>query len=160
MRSKYVYNTFPKNNFLQKFLSYVRNFCTRISTKKFWDDMTFIYFPYLHFFLFCFQLIGFLSEIPLLEKKEFIILYDIEAYKKVFDSISNTVILGLPSISRKWSFQENTPTPGIYFLPKSISFSNMDEIEFHDLYGKLLNVACNLLDLDQQTIIEEIAEFY
>jgi hypothetical protein len=36
----------------------------------------------------------------------------------------------------------------------------MDEIEFHDLYGKLLNVACNLLDLDEKTIIEEIAEFY
>jgi hypothetical protein len=41
---------------------------------------------------------------------------------------------------------------------KQINIFN--EIEFHDLYGKLLNVACNLLDLDQQTIIEEIAEFY
>ena len=49
---------------------------------------------------------------------------------------------------------------GVMYLPKSISFSNMDEIEFHDLYGKLLNVACNLLDLDEKTIIEEIAEFY
>lgn len=49
---------------------------------------------------------------------------------------------------------------GVMYLPKSISFANMDEIEFHELYGKLLNVACNLLDLDEKTIIEEIAEFY
>jgi hypothetical protein len=46
------------------------------------------------------------------------------------------------------------------YLPKSISFANMDEIEFHDLYGKLLNVACNLLDLEKDVLLDEIAEFY
>ena len=33
-----------------------------------------------------------LSEIPLLEKKEFVILYDLEIYKKVFDSLAKKVI--------------------------------------------------------------------
>ena len=54
---------------LQKFLLYARNFWTRISAKKFWDDMMFINFPYLHFFSFIVQLIEFSSEIPLLTKK-------------------------------------------------------------------------------------------
>ena len=36
--------------------------------KKFWDDMIFINFPYLHFFSFIVQLIEFSSEIPLLPK--------------------------------------------------------------------------------------------
>ena len=40
---------------LQKFLLYARNFWTRISAKKFWDDMTFNDFPYLHFFLLSFN---------------------------------------------------------------------------------------------------------
>ena len=33
-----------------------------------------------------------LSEIPLLEKKEFLILYDLETYKKVFDSLAKKVV--------------------------------------------------------------------
>ena len=41
-----------------------------------------------------------LSEIPLLEKKEFIILYDIEAYKKVFDSIAKKVITNMEAIKK------------------------------------------------------------
>ena len=41
-----------------------------------------------------------LSEIPLLEKKEFIILYDIETYKKVFDSIAKKVITNMEAIKK------------------------------------------------------------
>ena len=33
-----------------------------------------------------------LSEIPLVEKKEFMILYDLEIYKRVFDSLAKKVI--------------------------------------------------------------------
>ena len=41
-----------------------------------------------------------LSEIPLLEKKEFIILYDIETYKKVFDSIAKKVVKNMEAIKK------------------------------------------------------------
>ena len=41
-----------------------------------------------------------LSEIPLLEKKEFIILYDLEAYKKVFDSIAKKVVKNMEAIKK------------------------------------------------------------
>jgi len=42
----------------------------------------------------------FLSEIPLLEKKEFVILYDLEAYKKVFDSIAKKVVSNMEEIKK------------------------------------------------------------
>ena len=41
-----------------------------------------------------------LSEIPLLEKKEFIILYDIETYKKVFDSLAKKVVKNMEAIKK------------------------------------------------------------
>ena len=41
-----------------------------------------------------------LSEIPLVEKKEFIILYDIETYKKVFDSLTKKVIKNLEIVKK------------------------------------------------------------
>ena len=41
-----------------------------------------------------------LSEIPLVEKKEFIILYDLEIYKKIFDSIAKKVVKHLEAIKK------------------------------------------------------------
>ena len=41
-----------------------------------------------------------LSEIPLLEKKEFFILYDLEAYKKIFDSIAKKVVKNMEAIKK------------------------------------------------------------
>ena len=41
-----------------------------------------------------------LSEIPLVEKKEFIILYDLETYKKVFDSLAKRVVKKMEGIRK------------------------------------------------------------
>ena len=41
-----------------------------------------------------------LSEIPLLEKIEFFILYDLEAYKKIFDSIAKKVVKNMEAIKK------------------------------------------------------------
>ena len=41
-----------------------------------------------------------LSEIPLVEKKEFIILYDLETYKKVFDSLAKKVVKKMEAITK------------------------------------------------------------
>jgi len=41
-----------------------------------------------------------LSEIPLLEKQEFIILYDLETYKKIFDTIAKKVVKKMEAIKK------------------------------------------------------------
>ena len=41
-----------------------------------------------------------LSEIPLIEKKESIILYDLETYKKVFDSLAKKVVKNMKAIKK------------------------------------------------------------
>ena len=41
-----------------------------------------------------------LCEIPLVEKKEFIILYDLEVYKKVFDSLAKKVVKNMEAIKK------------------------------------------------------------
>ena len=41
-----------------------------------------------------------LSEIPLLEKKEFLILYDLETYKKIFDSLAKKVVKKMEVIKK------------------------------------------------------------
>ena len=41
-----------------------------------------------------------LSEIPLLEKKEFLILYDLETYKKIFDSLAKKVVKNMEAIKK------------------------------------------------------------
>ena len=41
-----------------------------------------------------------LSEIPLLEKKEFLILYDLETYKKIFDSLAKKVVKNMEVIKK------------------------------------------------------------
>ena len=41
-----------------------------------------------------------LSEIPLVEKKEFFILYDLEIYKKVFDSLAKKVVKNMKAIRK------------------------------------------------------------
>ena len=41
-----------------------------------------------------------LSEIPLLEKKEFLILYELETYKKIFDSLAKKVVKNMEAIKK------------------------------------------------------------
>jgi len=48
---------------------------------------------------------------------------------------------------------------GKMVLPKSISFSNMDDDEFEKLYFGVLNVIAKDIDTDKETILEEINNF-
>jgi hypothetical protein len=52
----------------------------------------------------------------------------------------------------------NTGT-GEMFIPKSISFSSMDEIEFTDLYQKTINTVCLFLGIDESDLLDEILNF-
>ena len=51
-----------------------------------------------------------------------------------------------------------TPT-GEMFQPESISFSSMDDIKFNEVYSRVLDVVCNWLDTDQETIAEQLVNY-
>jgi hypothetical protein len=48
---------------------------------------------------------------------------------------------------------------GVMYLPKSISFAKMDEIEFEELFIKFLNVSSMLIGVENVDIMNEISEF-
>jgi hypothetical protein len=45
-------------------------------------------------------------------------------------------------------------------VPKSISFSQMDEYEFNEFYNKALNVLGKIIKVDSETLREQIEQFY
>jgi hypothetical protein len=56
-------------------------------------------------------------------------------------------------------YETITSDIGVMYLPKSISFAKMDEIEFEELFIKFLNVSSMLIGVDNGDIIDEIAQF-
>lgn len=48
---------------------------------------------------------------------------------------------------------------GQVFMPKSISFASMDDVEFEKLYKSMVNEVINLLKIDEDTINNEIINF-
>ena len=48
---------------------------------------------------------------------------------------------------------------GIMYYPKSISFANMDQIEFDELYSKTIDVIISFLHITEDTINEELINF-
>ena len=48
---------------------------------------------------------------------------------------------------------------GIMYIPKSISFASMDEIEFNQLYKSTLDVICKFLNTNEEDLINEIINF-
>jgi len=52
-----------------------------------------------------------------------------------------------------------TTDKGTQFFPKSISFANMDESEFQDLYSKLIHVIAKDLNLNDTEVRQNIESF-
>ena len=48
---------------------------------------------------------------------------------------------------------------GVVYLPKSISFAAMDEIEFAELYSSMIDVLIKELKMDQEAIEKELLGF-
>ena len=48
---------------------------------------------------------------------------------------------------------------GQMILPLSISFANMDNIEFEQLYQKTIDVICKFIDVDEKGIMNEIINY-
>jgi hypothetical protein len=60
----------------------------------------------------------------------------------------------------KAGFYKRVVTPsGEMFQPESISFSQMDELKFNELYGRVMDQICLWLDLSGEDIQNEIANF-
>jgi hypothetical protein len=60
----------------------------------------------------------------------------------------------------KAGYYKRIKTPGDdLFLPESISFSSMDELEFQELYSKIMDVICGFLDLSKEEIQREVVNF-
>ena len=60
----------------------------------------------------------------------------------------------------KAGFYETIKTDtGVMYLPKSISFAKMDELEFEQLFIKFLNVSSKLIGVDNGDIMNELSEF-
>lgn len=47
----------------------------------------------------------------------------------------------------------------IAWVPKSISFDNMDEMEFQEFFDKAVDTACELLTVESDEIMKEIMRF-
>jgi hypothetical protein len=56
-------------------------------------------------------------------------------------------------------YETITSDIGVMYLPKSISFAKMDEIEFEELFTKFLNVSSMLIGVDNGDIMNELNEF-
>jgi len=54
----------------------------------------------------------------------------------------------------------NKVTGEVYKMPKSISFAQMDEIEFSELYEKTKDVICKWLGVTNESIEEEIYQYF
>jgi hypothetical protein len=54
----------------------------------------------------------------------------------------------------------NKVTGEVYKMPKSISFSQMDEIEFSELYERTKDVICKWLGVNDESIEEEIHQYF
>jgi len=54
----------------------------------------------------------------------------------------------------------NKVTGEVYKMPKSISFAQMDEIEFSELYEKTKDVICKWLGVNNESIEEEIHQYF
>jgi len=48
---------------------------------------------------------------------------------------------------------------GVIYLPKSISFAKMDDLEFQELYNRMIDVLIKELGLDQAQIEQELSTF-
>jgi hypothetical protein len=54
----------------------------------------------------------------------------------------------------------NKVTGEVYKMPKSISFAQMDEIEFSELYERTKDVICKWLGVNDESIEEEIHQYF
>jgi hypothetical protein len=74
----------------------------------------------------------------------------------VFDEFDNL----RDYLTCKSGFYIKITTPdGEMIKPKSISFANMDNIEFEQLYQKTIGAICKFIDVEEKDILDEIVNY-
>jgi hypothetical protein len=63
-------------------------------------------------------------------------------------------------VTMKAGYFVRTSTPdGEFFTPKSISFSNMDQVEFDDFYDKVFQQIIKLLDCEDEDLLNALKDY-
>lgn len=62
--------------------------------------------------------------------------------------------------SGRYDDHVNRITGECYKTAKSISFANMDELEFSELYNDIKTIICKWLGIDNETLDEEIKQYF
>lgn len=91
-------------------------------------------------------------------KKFFALLALVHANQNKLEGIS---IDGLRAyMTMKAGFYETYTTDrGTFTLPKSISFSAMDNIEFEQFYNSVIDVALSLIDCEREDLLNEVLNY-
>lgn len=59
-----------------------------------------------------------------------------------------------------WYTEHLTMKQGIIYIPKSMSFADMDALEFEDVYSKFIDIALrDFIPMNKQELEEEIVRF-
>ena len=93
---------------------------------------------------------------PLFHRKFFALLNLAFENQERYDSMDTYRPIMIMKAGR---YEEVHTDKGLVFLPKSISFSSMDQAEFEDLYSKMIDVVIKELGCDEQFIEEELINF-
>lgn len=60
----------------------------------------------------------------------------------------------------KSGYYKRVPTKdGMMYLPQSISFAKMDDIEFGEFYSRVLDVVCQFLDIQSEDVARELVNY-
>ena len=89
-------------------------------------------------------------------KKYFALLNLCFENQEVFESIEDLRYF----LTMKAGYYKQVDTGnGTMFIPKSISFSSMDEIEFEQLYQNTITVICKFIGIEKEDLLNEILNF-
>lgn len=89
-------------------------------------------------------------------KKYFALLNLCYENQEVFESIEDLRYF----LTMKAGYYKQIDTGnGTMFIPKSISFAKMDEIEFERLYQLTITVICNFIGIEKEDLLNEILNF-
>lgn len=76
------------------------------------------------------------------------------------DKYTNFDHLRAVLIMKAGYYQTIQTDKGTIYLPDSISFSNCDEIKFQEIYNRVLDQVCIMLDTAKEDIINELINFF
>lgn len=75
------------------------------------------------------------------------------------DQFDNMEKFRFVMIMKAGHFESIDTGKGVVYMPKSINFAKMDEVEFERLYNDMIQVVIDLIGADEETINNELINF-